>query len=218
MSVNLKHSVLIWLINQIQKFGPEKVVVLGKTYEISRDVFNPERYYTSRFMAEHIHVAAGDKVLDMGTGSGIQAVTAARTAGRVIAVDINPEAVRFAARNIRAHGLEEKVSVIQGDLFSSLDPAEKFDVILFTPPYFDGRPGTLFEHALIDPDKSLIKRFFGSAKNYLKEGGYVQMLYSSIAGNERVLRLMHGLGWEYSLMARSRIWMETFFIYKSRPL
>ena len=159
MSRNLRQSLIIWLINKIQKFGPRRVKVLGDTYQISENVFNPGRYYTSKFMAENIAVKSSDKVLDMGTGSGIQAIAAARHAREVVGVDINPEAVLYAKENIKAVGLEERVSVIQGDLFSSLGPEDKFDVILFTPPYFDGTPKTLFEHALMDPDKLLIKKF-----------------------------------------------------------
>jgi release factor glutamine methyltransferase len=193
------------------------VTVLGVTYEISENVFNPKHYYTSKFMAEHIHVTPTDKVLDMGTGSGIQAITAAKNARKVIGTDINPEAVYYARKNTITNGLQDKVSVIQSDLFSSLNPESKFDVILFTPPYFEGTPRKLFEHALIDNDKKLIKNFFGSAKNYLAHDGYVQMMYSSIAGHENVLKIIRNLGWEYSIMAKSKTWTESFFIYKLRP-
>jgi len=153
----------------------------------------------------------------MGTGSGIQAITAAASALEVVCVDINPEAVRYAKKNIHTNGLEKKVSVIQGDLFSALNPKNKFDLILFTPPYFEGTPRTLFELALIDPEKGLIKNFFSSAKDYLTHSGYVQMMYSSIAGHEHVLQIIRDLGWEHSLMAQSRTWTETFFIYKIVP-
>ncbi|MBI5740434.1 MAG: methyltransferase [Nitrospirae bacterium] len=217
MSAKLRQSLIIWLINKIQKFGPHRVKVLGNTYEISENVFNPGRYYTSKLMAGHINVKPSDKILDMGTGSGIQAITAARSAQEVIAVDINPEAVRCAEKNIRANGFEGRVSVMEGDLFSPLGPEHKFDVILFTPPYFEGTPETVFECALIDPDKLLIKKFFGAAKEYLTPHGYVQMLYSSIADAEGVLQIIHDLGWEHSLLVRKRTLTETFFIYKLRP-
>lgn len=202
----------------IQKFSSHRVTVSGKTYDISENVFNPKYYYTSKFMAEHIHVTSSDNVLDMGTGSGIQAITAAANALKVIGVDINPEAVHYAKKNISTNGLEKKVSVIQGDLFSSLSPKSKFDVILFTPPYFEGTPRTLLEQALIDPDKKLIKNFFGTAKDYLAPGGYVQMIYSSIAGHEYALQIIRDLGWEHSLMAQSKTWTEIFFIYRISPV
>src|SRR4030066_274782 len=98
---DLKQSFGTWCIRKIQKYGPHSVSVLGKTYEISEEVFNPKYYYTSEFMARHIDAAPEDAVLDMGTGSGIQAVTAAQKGCKVVAVDINPEAVKYAKRNVK---------------------------------------------------------------------------------------------------------------------
>ena len=186
-------------------------------YEISEDVFNPRFYYTSEFMARHIIVSSRDSVLDMGTGSGIQAITAGQHASKVVAVDINPEAVRFALRNVKANGLEDVVSVIEGDLFSPLGPYQLFDVILFTPPYLEGRPDRFFDHALFDRDKGLIRRFFEEANRYLKPGGYVQMLYSSIADPEHALEIASGLGWDHKHVASQETGTEKFFIYRLTP-
>jgi release factor glutamine methyltransferase len=214
MFLNLRHNLSTWLIKIIQKYGPHKVSVLGRIYEISENVFNPKFYYTSIFMAKHIKVQPDDLVLDMGTGSGIQAITAGQTASRVIAVDINPEAVRFAKRNVIANGLENRISIIQSDLFSSLNSEHRFDVILFTPPYLKGIIKTSFDHALFDPNKELAYRFFRDAKDYIKPNGYVQMLYSSVAGPERILEIPEQFGWKHSLMAKEKTFTEEFLIYK----
>jgi release factor glutamine methyltransferase len=214
MLLKIKQSLVVWLIKKIQKHGPRKVDVLGRTYEISEHVFNPKYYYTSKFMAENISVAPEDVVLDMGTGAGIQALTAAEKASGVTAVDINPEAVRFARKNVRSSGLENVISVLEGDLFTPLGPEQRFSVILFTPPYMDGKPKAGFEHALYDPDKKLIRRFFTEAGKYLEPGGYIQMLYSSVGGHEHALDIAEQLGWKGRLMAREETFTETFFIYK----
>ena len=214
MLLHLRQSISVWIIKKIQKFGPHRVSVLGKIYEISENVFNPKFYYTSIFMAKHIRVLSGAMVLDMGTGSGIQAITAGQTASNVIAVDINPEAVRFAKRNIIANGLENRISVIQSDLFSSLHSGHKFDVIFFTPPYLNGIVKTSFDNALFDPNKELLYRFFRDAKDYIKPGGYVQMLYSSVAGPENILEIPKQFGWKHSLMAKEKTFTEEFLIYK----
>ena len=68
--MKIKQSLAVWLIKKIQKYGPHKVDVLKKTYEISEHVFNPKYYYTSKFMAKNISVTPEDVVLDMGTGPG----------------------------------------------------------------------------------------------------------------------------------------------------
>lgn len=205
---------MVWLIKKIQKFGPRRVHVLGRTYEISEDVFNPKYYYTSKFMAEHLNINPEDNVLDIGTGSGIQAITAGQTASQVIAVDINPRAVQSAGKNVRINRLEDTVSVIEGDLFSALDKQNQFSVILFTPPYLEGETKTVFDHALFDNNKQLVSRFFTEAKDYIKPDGYIQMIYSSIAGHEQVLEISEKFGWKHTLTAKEKTFTETFFIYK----
>jgi len=213
----IKQSLAVWLIKKIQRYGPHKVRVMGKMYEVSENVFNPKFYYTSEFMARHIIVSHQDSVLDIGTGSGILAITAGQRASSVVAVDINPEAVRIASKNVKAHGLEEVVTVMEGDLFSFLEPCHGFNVILFTPPYLEGKPDSVFDHSLFDHDKELIKRFFKEAKKYLKPGGYVQMLYSSIADPEKALKITADLGWNHKLVASQETGTEKFFLYRLTP-
>lgn len=213
MIAKLKQLMVPWLIKKIQRHGSHRVQVLGKTYAISEKVFNPKYYFTSKFMAENIKVNPWDVVLDIGTGSGIQAITAGETASKVVAIDINPEAVRFAKKNIMANGMEDVVFVVEGDLFSPLNSRQLFSVILFTPPYLEGMPRSDFERALFDPCKKLVRRFFRDAKNYLKPGGYVQMLYSSITDPERVLEIARELGWIERLVIREKTFSEEFLIY-----
>ncbi len=198
----------------VQHFGPRKVEVLGRTYEISKDVFNPKYYVTSQFMSKNMTISKGDVVLDMGTGSGIQAITAGLKASKVIAIDINPEAVTFARKNVRANKLETVISVMEGDLFIPLKQQPLFDTILFTPPYMEGMPKKDFEHALYDRKKQLITRFFEEAGHYLKPDGCIQMLYSSIAGPDQALKIAGKLGWTHTLMAHEKTLTESFYIYK----
>ena len=215
--IKIKQTLAAWIIKKIQKYGPHKVRVSGMTYEISENVFNPKFFITSEFMARHIIVSLQDSVLDMGTGSGILAVTSGKRAASVVAVDINPEAVKYARRNVKANGLEDTVSVIEGDLFSSLGPLHAFNVILFNPPYLQGRCKTDFDHALFDYDKDLLRRFFKEAINFLKPHGYVQMLYSSIADPEAALKIAVDLGWKYKLVANQKTGTEKFVICRLTP-
>jgi len=210
----LRQHIAVSIIRGVQKYGPREVEVLGYKYLIAEEVFNPKYYITSEFMAKHICVTPEDTVLDMGTGSGILAITAGHAAQKVIAVDINPVAVRCARENIERQKLDSTVSVLKGDLFSPLPSGSVFDIILFSPPYLEGKPKDNLGFALYDPDKSLIRRFFQEAPNYLKPEGYVQMVYSSIAEPERVLRIADELGWSYHILAERKGLFETYVIWK----
>lgn len=203
------------VVRAVQRFGPRRVRVAGATFVVSPRVFNPRFFATSELMARHLHVGRDDEVLDVGTGSGVLAVVAARDAKHVVATDISPDAVRCARDNARRNGVD--VDVREGDLFSPLRPDESFDVILFNPPYMDGEARDLLGRALHDPDKSIATRFFAGAKAHLAEGGHLRVLYSSIADPRRFLEIASEHGWVHRVVARERTLFETYRIYRMTP-
>src|SRR5579883_3351000 len=96
--------------------------VAGEPILVLSDVFNPKLFWTGAFFAESLLADAtlvppGAAVLDMGTGSGVAAVFAARRARRVLGVDVNPRAVLSARINALMHGVDDRVEVRHGDLF-----------------------------------------------------------------------------------------------------
>ena len=99
-------------------------------------------------------ITGGESVIDVGTGSGILAIGAALFgAGNVLAVDIDPDAVRVASENVRHNHVENTVSVRQGNLLDHVDAACDIcvaniisDIIIsFAAPLKEHiRPGGLF--------------------------------------------------------------------------
>src|SRR5205823_2139782 len=90
--------------------------------------FAPTR--TSMEVAEEIRVRSGDTVIDVGCGSGVLAIVAARLgASRVYGTELNEEAVRFARRNAAALGLADRVEIRHGSLFEPLEGLEA-DVVI----------------------------------------------------------------------------------------
>jgi len=209
-----RHFITALVIKIIQRLSPSVVKIEDRTFYVSKDVFNPRYYITSQFMAQNLDINEGGSVLDMGTGSGIQAIFAAEKASRVIGIDINPEAVKIAKENVRLNGLEGKIEIMQGDLFSPLKKDEKFHVIIFTPPYLEGSINTPFDHAIFDPGKSLIQRFFKNATDFLHPDGYILLLYSSLAQPGEVLKIASSRGWQWQIIAIKKMTFETFIIYK----
>lgn len=79
-----------------------------------------------------------EKVLDLCTGSGCLAILAARIfpEATVDAVDLSPDALEVAKRNVADSGYEDRVTLFEGDLFAPLK-TRKYDVIITNPPYVD---------------------------------------------------------------------------------
>jgi release factor glutamine methyltransferase len=150
----------------------------------------------------------------MGTGTGIVSIFTAPRASRVVAVDINPEAVRCAQINVTRHLLEDKIDVRHGDLFESVGE-ETFDRIIFNPPFLKGTPSTPFEQALYGGDT--IERFCSEAKRYLKENGEILLLLSTLAEVEQILAIARKKGFSIDLLSEKHYINESLMLYRLRP-
>ncbi len=167
--------------------------VNGVPIIILPNVFNGVLLRTGAFLATTLDsnlIPPNARVLDLGTGSGINAIFAARLGAHVIATDINPEAVRCVQINALAQQLERCVETRTGDLFEPVQN-EKFDVILFNPPFYRGRPRDLAAHAWRSPDA--FERFLREFSLHLNQGGRVLVVLSSDGDVTETLRSVQGL-------------------------
>jgi len=209
----LRQKLACQIVKVLQGRSAREARTLGHSLTWGSSVLNPRLFITSEMMARHLDVRDGAHVLDLGTGSGLQALVAARNAARVVAVDINPEAVASTRANCESNNIRN-VQVLEGDLFAPLDPGTRFDLIIFTPPYMEGPIRADFDHALYDPGKALLRSFFEEAPHFLTPRGYVQMLYSSIAGHREALHVAKQAGFFHRVVAKQRSWLETFYVYQ----
>ncbi len=191
---------------------PKKIKIFGKTFILLPNVFSPRGTLTSSFLARNLGVKEGDYVLDLGTGCGIQAVFAAEKAKKVVATDINPQAVKCAKINAKINDVAEKVDIRCGNLF---DPVknEKFDLIIFSPPYLPGTPKNLLEHAWFCGEKyEIIKNFFMHVKNHLKPNGRIRMVYSTIADVNFLFDILKKNRFKWFVITSMKTPMERIFI------
>jgi release factor glutamine methyltransferase len=143
------------------------------------DVFNPTLFHTSVALIaqlDSVPVGPGMAILDMGTGSGVGAIAAARRGARVVAVDISPEAVRCARINVLLNRLEDRIEVRRGDLFEPVQ-GERFDLVLFNPPFYTGTPHAMWEYAWRSEDA--LARFARDLPTVLSPSGRALLVVSS---------------------------------------
>ena len=181
-------------------------------------VFHPRYFLTSEFFADFVDGLdlAGKRVVDIGTGTGILALAAARRgAAKVVAVDINPNAVAAAGENARANGLADRVKPLCSDLLSAVEPRPVFDVILSNPPFFPGEPRDLADRAWnAGPDYRDIAALFEQARERLAPGGSMYVLLSSDCDLGRLGAFIEAAGFDARLVHRRSIVFESFFIYE----
>jgi release factor glutamine methyltransferase len=96
----------------------------------------------SHHLGEQVLAAAleGERVLDMGTGSGVNAIFAATRGARVLAVDISPPALAAAEANAERNGMADRIEVRRSDIFDNVEGL--FDLIVFDPPFRWLKPAT----------------------------------------------------------------------------
>src|SRR3954462_11152038 len=106
-------------------------------------------------------VRAGDRVLDMGTGSGVNAILAATKTADVVAVDITPQALDAARDNAARNDVADRIDVRSSDVFSNGEGF--FDVIVFDPPFRWFAPRDALEAAFTDENYRALTTFFREA-------------------------------------------------------
>lgn len=188
--------------------------VLGVPLLVTPSVFNPKLPRTGAFLAAHIDsrlVAPEAEVLDMGTGSGVGAIFAARYAQRVVAVDINPAAVRCTGINAVLNDAGHRLEVRHGDLFAPV-AGERFDLILFNPPFLRGMPRDDRERAWRSHD--IPERFAAGVGDHLKPGGSALVVLSSFGGAAAFLAEFRKQGFAVSVLAERRFITERLAIIR----
>lgn len=115
-----------------------------------------------------------DSALDLGTGSGIQALHASRHSGRVVATDVNPRALALSRLTLALSGADN-VEQAEGSLFAPVQ-GERFDLIVSNPPFvISPRSRYVYRDAGMAGDE-LCRTLVSRAADHLENGGYCQLL------------------------------------------
>lgn len=185
------------------------------------DVFNPVLFRTGVFLARSLpppSVADGSRALapralDLGTGTGIVAIFAARRGYGVVGVDINPEAVRCARLNLLLNNLEGRVEIRAGDLFTPV-AGERFDLVLFNPPFYRGTPADPLDQAWRATD--VIERFASGLRQALTPTGEARIVLSTDGEWRAMLAALDARGFQMRPVASRDFGNEIVTVYAGR--
>lgn len=187
---------------------------MKKIYFSDLELYVPENIYKPKedteLLAENIEIKENECVLDIGTGSGVLVLIAAKNASNVLGVDIDEEAVKIANKNAKSNGIRN-VEFKKSDLFKNIE--SKFDVIIFNPPYLPVEN----ENKIWSGGKTgrkIIEKFAKNVKNYLKRNGRIYLVISSLTGVENVKKLFKEKGFKVKEKASKKIFWEKLVVFE----
>jgi len=196
-------------------FGAISLSMLPRVYEPAEDSFLLATYASS----------LSGSILEIGCGCGIVSLSAAQANPKnsVQGVDINPQAVKCAEENARANGIKNATFLLS-DLFSDIPPLQKFDFILFNPPYLP----TTREERLLSPEENaaydggasglnVSKKFIMAAPAHLKKGGRVAVVATSLGnGIEKTLALLESHVGKAEILAQESFFFEKIALIEAK--
>ena len=192
--------------------------VCGHTIVVPPEVFNPVSFRSGSCLAEFLRQSpdaapgAGGLpgALDLGTGTGLQAIVLAARGYRVAAVDLNGAAVRCARANVILNGLEERIEVHEGDLFAPIGD-RSFDLVVFNPPFFRGEPARGFD--LSWRSRDVMPRFARELAARLNRDGRAIVIWSSHEPEASLLGPLAEARLVVRVLERRRLPVEEMTIY-----
>lgn len=202
----------VWVISRDRTYTYN-----GLTLKVPKGVFHPGLFFSTGFLAkELLKLELKDKeFIEVGCGSGLLSLIAARAGAAVTAIDINPDAVKATATNARTNNLA--LQAIESNLFDNIGN-KKFDIVAINPPYFKKHPisaeaaawnaGTGYEY---------FEKLFAGMHNHLNPGSRVLMVTSEDVDIDLINQIAGRNNFALKLHAQRIIMLECNYIYLIKP-
>jgi release factor glutamine methyltransferase len=162
----------------------------------------------SLLFCRHLHFRDGEDMLEIGAGTGLAAVLAARAGCRVVATDVVPEAVACARANAARNGVGDRVEVLQGDCYEPVS-GRRFHLICASPPQMPTPPGRERDDATAAADNggvdgwAILDRLIAGAPAHLRPGGRLVFTLFAFLGPRGAWTRLEAAGLEPAILARA---------------
>lgn len=198
------------MTTEIELYEGERIDRLG--YQGLRIIQNPRKFKFTMdafLLAGFIAPQPGHKILDLGTGGGVLPllIAGAEPVAQVVGLEIQAELAAMAARSVALNHLENRITVIEGDLRNPPDslPANSFDYVISNPPFFPAGQGIVSENTALALAKfeiaCTLEEVVKAAARLVRAKGRVAFIYPA----ERLSHLLSNLEKHHLIPRRMRL-------------
>ena len=177
-------------------------------------VFHPGFFFSTRLLLRYITALRlkDRSFLELGAGSGLIALYAARQGAHVMATDINPVAIQSLTMNSQSNHIP--LTIIESDLFTNI-PQQAFDIIAINPPYYKKQPRTPAEYAWYCGEQGeYFKQLFNGLQSYMHPQSIVLMVLCDGCDLHMIREMTSANGFHLNCVQTKTNWVETNFIFK----
>jgi release factor glutamine methyltransferase len=184
------------------------------TVKVLPGVFHPGLFFSSKMLLNFIDTLnlESKTFLELGAGTGIISILAAKNGAVVYASDISTKAVD----NIKMNAAKSNVQInlFTSDLFKNI-PDMRFDYIIINPPYYNRDPKEEEEYAwFCGSNFEYFKSLFNSLSNYISKDSKVFMILSEVCDIQKIKSIGMENEFVWNLKMKSRFWGEKNFIFE----
>lgn len=182
--------------------------------KIPAGVFHPGFFFSTKVMLRYLKSLnlKGKSVLELGAGSGLISIFAARQEAIVTSSDISLQAVENLRRNAAQNRVD--LTIIHSDLFARI-PQQPFDLIIINPPFYPAQPQSEKEHAWFCGENfEYFQRLFAQLNGNIKNGSLVLMVLSDGCQIERIRQISESHGYSMQVVFEKRTLWERNFVFQ----
>jgi len=162
-------------------------------------------------LIESLAINGGERVLDLGCGTGIVGIYAAKRGAReVIQLDINPYATLLAKCNSIINNADSKTLSIVGNMFDPIVKKKLFDIIAFNPPYLPVKDEGLIGKSWSggESGREIIDEFLKAFDIFLNCDGKLFLINSSLSNYDLTLKILGKKGFFWEIAGRRKFFFE----------
>ncbi|MGN6164352.1 MAG: methyltransferase [Flavisolibacter sp.] len=182
--------------------------------EIPPQVFHPGFFFSTKLLLKYVNsLPLSEKsFLELGAGSGLISIYAAKNGARVTAIDIHSAAIQALKKNRFINDVQ--FAIVQSDLFRSLLP-HAFDIIAINPPYYKKQPLSDADYAwYCGEEGEYFQRLFKDLMSYVHASSVVLMILCDGCDIQMIKKFASENSFKMNCVFRTKNWLEENFIYQ----